>query len=643
MLDSTSYIAKAMRCRRNACALFTFLLLNCACILLAMYCSAAHSAETAMPALTIKPDSSGAYINSQLSYFLDEEDNMSVADVLARASFKPTNGRTGLGLQRHAVWLRVDLRRTADAPQQWWVEYLPYSVHEVQMFIVRDGKITATPATGEAHPHSTRPFPYRQYLWQVDVPENQTLTLLWRLESFNPRGIPMRLWQFQHWSEQTIKETLGVGLCFGIMAGLALYNILLWARLRDGLYLLYSAQILSYLVFAADLHGYLSQFLLPESIYMLVGRSQALTNLYGVFVCAFAGTLLDTPRITRWWKPLMRGLIALYIFAVVAALTGFAAISGAILQLAPMVWIPVLFCVGIYRSIQGYQPALLYMIGYAPLLAGLITLLAFGEGGTSGTTWVQSIYLIAGAWEAILFSQALAARIVGMSRERTEALEAVAAEKAKRLAEALEHERFLESRVAERTTELGAEMDQHMRTSAQLRDSQLKLEHMAYHDFLTGLPNRRMFDDRFNLMVAQAQRDGQGFALALLDLDHFKQVNDTLGHDAGDAMIIEAGRRMQSILRAGDTVARIGGDEFALLLASPVLEADLDQICQRLLQSFADPVCLNGTPMQCGVSIGVAGFPQDGRDTTALYRAADQALYRAKSEGRRRVCHFRTA
>ena len=603
--------------------------------------AAAHAADDQR--FEVKSDSSGAYINPQLSYFIDEQDKLGPAEVLGSATFKPTNGRNGVGLQRHALWLRVDLKRAAGAPAQWWVEYLPYSVHEVQMFEVRNGQIVAHPPTGEAHPHSTRPFPYRQYLWPVDLPEGQNVTLLWRIESFNPRGFPMRLWQFQHWSEQTVKETLGVGLCFGIMAGLALYNLLLWGRLRDGLYLLYSAQILSYLIFAADLHGYLSQFLLPESIYMLVGRSQALTNLYGAFVCAFAGTLLDAPSITRWWKPLMRGLIGLYVFAVIAALTGFAAISGAILQLAPMVWIPVLFCVGIYRSFQGYQPALLYMIGYCPLLAGLITLLSFGEGGTSGTTWVQSIYLIAGAWEAILFSQALASRIVGMSRERTAALEAVAAEKAKRLSEALEHERFLERRVAERTVELGEEVAQHERTAAQLRESQLKLEHMAYHDALTGLPNRRMFDDRFNHMAIQATRDGAGFALALLDLDHFKQVNDSLGHDAGDAMIIEAGRRMQSVLRSGDTVARIGGDEFALLFAAPIQQSDIEQICRRLLQAFAEPVKMQVTTIHCGVSIGVACYPQDGPDTTSLYRAADQALYQAKSEGRRRMCQYKAA
>ena len=604
-------------------------------------CDSVWAAET--PLLQIKPGSSGIYINPQISYFVDESDTMSAAEVLKSAAFTLTEGRTGLGLQRHAAWLRVDVRREADAPGQWWFEYLPYSVHEVQMFEVHGGQIVAHPATGEGHPHSTRPFSYRQYLWPVDLPAGETVTLLWRIESFNPRGIPMRVWQFQHWSEQTIKETLGVGLCFGIMAGLALYNILLWARLRDRLYVLYSCQIISYLVFALDLHGYLSQFLLPESIHMLVGRSQALTNLYGVFVCAFAAQLLDTPRITRWWMPLMRGLIVLYVFAVVAALTGFAAIAGAILQLAPMVWIPVLFGVGIYRSWQGYEPARLYMIGYAPLLAGLITLLAFGEGGTSGTTWVQSIYLLVGAWEAIMFSQALASRIVGMSRERTAALEAAAEEKAKRLAEALEHERFLESRVAERTAELGIEMAQHKRTSEQLRESQLKLEHIAFHDALTSLPNRRLFDDRLHKMVEQSARSGQGFALALLDLDHFKEVNDTLGHDAGDGMIVEAGRRMQASVRAGDTVARIGGDEFALLLAAPVSPADLDVICRRLLQAFVGSVDLQGASVRCGVSIGVAAFPQDGRDTTTLYRAADQALYRAKSEGRHRVCHYRAA
>ncbi len=623
--------------RRTAGMILLALLLACCCLLHADRTWAAGT-----PLLQIGPGSSGAYINPQISYFVDESDKMTAAEVLKSASFTPTEGRTGLGLLRHAAWLRVDVKRQPNAPAQWWFEYLPYSVHGVQMFEVRGDQIIARPATGEGYPHSTRPFSYRQYLWPVDLPAGETVTLLWRIESFNTRGIPMRVWQFPHWSEQTIKETLGVGLCFGIMAGLALYNFLLWARLRDRLYVLYSAQIISYLVFALDLHGYLSQFLLPESIYMLVGRSQALTNLYGVFVCAFAAQLLDTPRITRWWMPLMRGLIVLYVFAVVAALTGFAAIAGAVMQLAPMVWIPVLLGVGVYRSWQGYEPARLYLLGYAPLLAGLITLLAFGEGGTSGTTWVQSIYLLAGAWEAIMFSQALASRIVGLSRERTAALEAVAEEKAKRLAEALEHERFLERRVAERTAELGMEITEHKRTSAQLRESQLKLEHMAFHDSLTGLPNRRLFDDRLHKMVEQALRSGQGFALALLDLDHFKEVNDTLGHDAGDRMIVEAGSRMQAGVRSGDSVARIGGDEFALLLAAPVSSPDVEQICRRLLQAFLGPFEL-GTSIHCGVSIGVANFPEDGRDTTSLYRAADQALYKAKSEGRHRVCHHRAA
>lgn len=616
---------------------FFYLLLACG----AIFMGPGFAAEPQV--LQIKADSSGAYVNSQLAYFIDDSDKMSAADAM-KATFLPTDGKTGLGLQRHAVWLRLNVTRLADAPEQWWLEYLPYSVHDVQMFDVRGGRIMARTPTGEGHPHSTRPFPYRQYLWPVDLPAGETVTLLWRIESFNTRGIPIRVWQFQHWSEQTIKETLGIGLCFGIMAGLALYNLFLWARLRDKLYVLYSAQILSYLVFALDLHGYLSQFVLPESIYLLVGRSQALTNLYGVFVCAFAAQLLDTAKIHRWWMPLMRGLIVLYVLAVVAALTGFAAIAGAVMQLAPMVWIPMLFGVGIYRSWQGYEPARFYMIGYAPLLLGLITLLAFGEGGTSGSTWVQSIYLVAGAWEAVMFSQALASRIVGLSRERTAALETAAEEKARRLSEALEHERFLERRVAERTAELGREMAEHKHTAEQLRESQLKLEHMAYHDALTGLPNRRLFDDRFQTMVAQSLRNGQGFYLALLDLDHFKEVNDTLGHDAGDLLIAEAGKRMMGAVRSGDSVARIGGDEFAMLIAAPVQASDIDHICRRLLQIFAEPIIkLQGGSVPCGVSIGVAGFPQDGRDTTSLYRAADQALYQAKSQGRRRVCHYRVA
>lgn len=167
--------------------------------------------------------------------------------------------------------------------------------------------------------------------------------------------------------------------------------------------------------------------------------------------------------------------------------------------------------------------------------------------------------------------------------------------------------------------------------TAELTRSQAQLEQMAYFDALTGLPNRRMFHEDLRKAMAWARREQTVFSLLLIDLDRFKQVNDTLGHDAGDAILKEAAVRLRSVLRENDCVARLGGDEFAIILMG---NGDVDTVCKRIIWSFAAPVHFQAHKLQTSPSIGVAMFPDDGDGEDALYKSADVALYRAKSAGR---------
>jgi diguanylate cyclase (GGDEF)-like protein len=178
----------------------------------------------------------------------------------------------------------------------------------------------------------------------------------------------------------------------------------------------------------------------------------------------------------------------------------------------------------------------------------------------------------------------------------------------------------LESMVEQRTTEL--------------RASQAMLEQLAYADALTGLPNRRLFNDELRRMRAQAARDNTPCTLLLIDLDHFKQVNDTLGHDAGDALLVEVARRLRLCVRETDRVARLGGDEFAVLLCNTDGKHDVDQVAQRIVDSVAEPIAFGTHLMRVGASIGAAAFNGALANDDALYKQADLALYRAKSAGR---------
>jgi len=170
--------------------------------------------------------------------------------------------------------------------------------------------------------------------------------------------------------------------------------------------------------------------------------------------------------------------------------------------------------------------------------------------------------------------------------------------------------------------------------TAELRESRRKLEQMAFFDMLTGLGNRRMFEDRFDIMTAMARRKGEKFALAMVDLDRFKEINDHFGHDAGDAMLQEAARRLVASVRQSDSVSRLGGDEFGIVLAEAKNATAIDLVCQRIVESFVAPVQFGEIGMQTSASVGVAIFPDHGATMSELYKSADVALYAAKRGGR---------
>jgi diguanylate cyclase (GGDEF)-like protein/PAS domain S-box-containing protein len=164
-------------------------------------------------------------------------------------------------------------------------------------------------------------------------------------------------------------------------------------------------------------------------------------------------------------------------------------------------------------------------------------------------------------------------------------------------------------------------------------DAEQKLAHAARHDALTGLPNRLLFRDRMDAAFSQARRGGK-FALLCLDLDRFKEVNDTLGHPIGDSLLIDVAARLREQLRETDTLARLGGDEFAIIQTGLVGQQDSVALARRLIACVSAPYDIDGHHLVVGVSIGIAIAPEDGTQYEDLFKAADMALYRAKGDGR---------
>jgi diguanylate cyclase (GGDEF)-like protein len=167
-----------------------------------------------------------------------------------------------------------------------------------------------------------------------------------------------------------------------------------------------------------------------------------------------------------------------------------------------------------------------------------------------------------------------------------------------------------------------------------------KVEYLAHHDDLTRLVNRVAFRERMQEAIAMSRTNRQGAALLYIDLDHFKRVNDTRGHEAGDRVLAEAAQRMRATVRAIDTVARLGGDEFAVILSFVEDPAAAGHLARRLIARLAEPYLIDGVSACVGASIGIAIFPQDGVSVDGLVLHADKALYEAKHAGRNTFCFY---
>ncbi|PYQ31873.1 MAG: diguanylate cyclase [Acidobacteria bacterium] len=161
-----------------------------------------------------------------------------------------------------------------------------------------------------------------------------------------------------------------------------------------------------------------------------------------------------------------------------------------------------------------------------------------------------------------------------------------------------------------------------------------QIEFHAYHDVLTHLPNRKLFTDRLRHALTHAKRAGKSLAVMFIDLDHFKTINDTLGHTAGDELLLEMAKRLGECVREDDTVARLGGDEFTIILADLRQPEDALGVAQKILDAVQQPVSVGATPVVSSASIGIALYPVDGTDAESLLRNADSAMYRAKEAGR---------
>jgi len=189
----------------------------------------------------------------------------------------------------------------------------------------------------------------------------------------------------------------------------------------------------------------------------------------------------------------------------------------------------------------------------------------------------------------------------------------------------------------------GANLHRVIRYAIERKRTELELVRLAHFDQLTSLPNRTLLRERVEHALARAQRAGTGVATLILDMDRFKEINDMLGHETGDKLLVEAAHRIRANVRDQDTVARLGGDEFAVILEGVSEAKEVLPVIERIIESLGDLTTIDGHQVNSSTSVGIAMYPENGSDLSELLRAADLAMYQAKSSGRGRYQFFASA
>lgn len=585
---------------------------------------------TAAP-ITLDTGSSGLWLNDRIELLEDVGGQLSIADMAdpaVQARFEPAEGRATVGQSRNPWWIKVSLQRGANAPRQWWLENAGITLYRLQLYLPDDQGGWHERQTGTAVPYAEgRDYPYRRMLFKLPELGEQPLTLYFR--SLDPGGnsFPLKVWQLSDLERQASRENLGYGLVYGVILALLLYNLFILIALRDQAYLWYVLATACVLVFILSMTGHGFQYLWPGSAVPFWLDRITLPSLWGIFVMRFTQELLYTRRGLHWPHQLLNAGCLLYVVAILINAFGYRAEGAMIIAVSPVVTVPAALISAIIRVRQGFFPARFYLLGYGAVLASTLVLVMRAAGLIEPGNFTAYMFPISVAAETILFSFALAYRIQMLKQEKARALQQADREKTARLAQVQASADELQAAVAARTAELAA-------ANARLCQRERELEHAAFHDPLTELPNRRYLVERCESALAHAARHGESVALLLIDLDHFKPINDRFGHAAGDLMLQVIAKRLREHVRAGDAVARLGGDEFAALICGNDAESQAREIAGRLLANLAEPVHYGAERLRVTISIGVALYPLHAGHFAGLYKAADQALYRVKELGR---------
>jgi diguanylate cyclase (GGDEF)-like protein len=527
------------------------------------------------------------------------------------------------GFSNSVYWLRFDICKSHPDEELTVLEIQNPLLDSIDLFAVRDDSIIYQSHSGDRIPFSERPENHRNFLFYLPKLETTPLRVYIRIQTESAIQMPLTLCTLTGFTQDSQEMLLWQGLYFGIILAMILYNAFLFFSIREVQYLYYIYFTISYFIFQAILQGFFQQYALGSVWWQNHGllifgfSSIAFANL---FACSFLQMQKEKPILSR----ILRGIGFLSVLsAVLASMLPYMHMVKLMLGFSISSSLLIMFA-GFTLWFSTYLPARIFTLAWLTLLVSFVLASLNKFALLPRSFWTENIMQIGGVLEVTLLSIALGVRI--------------AAEKQQRIIAEQRLSSSLESEVRERTLSLNKALKQ-------LEAANFILGKMSLSDSLTDLANRRAFDIQFKIDYQSASRTGAPLSLLMIDIDFFKKVNDTYGHQAGDQVLRLVATAIRSqATRPRDKVYRYGGEEFAVVLNNTKLNGAFNvaekmrTAVERLQFTFEQSSC--SVTISAGICVYVAADSgQPVAELVAIIREADRQLYLAKNNGRNRIEH----
>lgn len=558
------------------------------------------------------------------------------------------------GYSKSAHWIRLRMEGATVPDDGWLLEVRFPSLDEIDLYLpvrAADGRtIYRLLHAGDTRAWIEREVKDRAHVFRLPAKTQTREPIFLRVATRSVLTVPLYLWQPQAFAASEIREQLGYGLFYGLVIALFLYNLMLMVSLRDRTYFWYVLYVGMFGLSLFTLDGFAFQYLWPENVWWANRALGATLCATLAFAALFSRHFLSIPETFRRVDRLVLAVAMAGAFGTLVSVVGgpdyYSLVMRTLSVVAAFGGVMIL-AIAAQQLARGYRPARYFLLAWAALVL-FVALGALRNYALLPTNFLTLHGLHIGlALDVVLLSLALADRIQVIERDK-ELAQTRAIENQRALLETTRaNERELADHVRSRTRELNL-ANERLREDArerevlmhQLREREEHLRFMAQHDALTGLPNRISLQQRLELALELAKRNRKKVAVMMVDLDNFKQLNDTRGHLVGDQALAAVAGRLRTSVRGSDSVARYGGDEFVVLAGELDRAEDATMIAEKIADMVNVPMSLEGGLARIACSIGISIFPDDAGEGEALIDHADKAMYVVKAEKGRRYAFY---